>query len=499
MLSEYRQRFGQFHTDLHREAYLFRSGRKLGFDAAHIFSEYSDLFRLSTIGELRAKLEETSEYRENERTSIKRLIGFALENHLGTQVQAVSEEIESYEASARIDWDGHKISFQHVVDWLTAELPAKEADANRRRDLYARRADVINGTQDLRAERLEKLHSGAGELGYENYLAMRRELRGIDYEKLVTPANQILSITESRYISALSPLLARETSVSMDEATAADLGHLQRYVRFDAFFGREQMPRIYRELFAAWGFKTEHQSNVEIDSAARPNKQLQAFSSPIQVPDEIKLAVNFVGGQSNYREFLREAGHAQHFAWASRNLYPEFQFTGDAAVGEAWGMLLENLLLDQSWVTGTFGFVENAEFRHALAVFRLMNIRRQAAKLIYEAEFHSEKLTGKLLGGAGPRYAELMTDAVRVRFDETEYLREVSDDLRSASFLRAAMFEAQMRDHLKTKFGSRWWASAKAGEMLIDLWNTGQRYSVEELAAMIGLGELDVECLVQED
>lgn len=33
--------------------------------------------------------------------------------------------------------------------------------------------------------------------------------------------------------------------------------------------------------------------------------------------------------------------------------------------------------------------------------------------------------------------------------------------------------------------------------MLIDLWNTGQRYGVEDLARMIGLGELDFECLVQ--
>lgn len=495
MLSEYRQRFGQFHTDLHREEYLFCSGRKLSFDAAHFFSEFRELFRLSTIGELRVKLEETSEYRETERTSINRLISFAQEHHLVIQVQAISEEIESYEASARIDWDGHKISFQQVADWLRTELPAQEADANRRRDLYARRADVINGAQDLRAERLGKLHSGARELGYENYLAMRRELWGIDYEKLVTSANRILSKTESRYVSTLSPLFLRETNASIDEVTAADLGHLQRYARFDAFFGREQMPRIYRELFAALGFKTETQSNVEIDSAARPNKQQQAFTSPIQIPDEIKLAINFVGGQSNYREFLREAGHTQHFAWTSHNLYPEFQFIGDAATSEAWGMLLENLLLDQSWLTGTLGLVENAEFRHTLAALRLLELRRQAAKIIYETEFYSRKLTG----GAGPRYAELMTDAVRVRFDQTEHLREVSIDLRSASFLRAAMFEAQMRDHLKTKFGSRWWTSAKAGEMLIDLWNTGHRYSVEELAAMIGLGELDIECLVQED
>jgi hypothetical protein len=60
------------------------------------------------------------------------------------------------------------------------------------------------------------------------------------------------------------------------------------------------------------------------------------------------------------------------------------------------------------------------------------------------------------------------------------------------------LFESQLREYLKTQFGLRWWASRRAGEMLIDLWNTGQRYTVEELAAMIGLGDLDFDWLASE-
>src|SRR5690349_22085336 len=131
MLSEYRQRFSQFHTDLSREEYLFRSGRKSARESAHIFSEYSDLFRLSAVEELRAKLNENPEYRETEAKSIRRLIAFALENNLAARTRDVSEEIERYEAAARIDWDGQPISFHR-----SAELLANEADAKRRRDLY---------------------------------------------------------------------------------------------------------------------------------------------------------------------------------------------------------------------------------------------------------------------------------------------------------------------------------------------------------------------------
>ncbi len=489
MLSEYRQRFSDFHTELHGEDYLFRSGHKRESEIARVWSEYSDLFKPSAIAELRAKLEETSEYRETERTGIKRLISFAEEGALTARAQEVSKEIEGYEANAVIDWEGRKIPFR-----MSASMLADEADLARRRDLFARRAGVIEASQDLRAERLEKLRDGARELGYENRLVMRRELYGLDYEGLASKARGILSKTESGYMNALATLLPRETGVSRDDATQADLEFLRKFTRFDHFFPRERALGVYRELFAALGFDSEKQSNLAIDSEPRPGKQLQAFCSPIRVPDEIKLSVNLTGGQANYRELLREAGRAQLYAWTSRNIYPEFRLGGDRAVVEAWGLLLENLIADERWLMTTFGFVENREFRRALATFRLLSLRRSAATLDYEVEFHS----GRLAGDAGARYAELMTDAARVRFDGTERLQSLDDAFHSADFLRASAFEAQMREYLKTRFGARWWASRKAGETLIDLWNTGRRYTVEEIASMIGLGALDFDWLSAE-
>lgn len=494
MLSDYRQRFGEYHSELHREDFLFRAGRQTSRDVAHIHSEYSDLFRLSTVEELRAKFNDVSESRKTERAAIARLIAFALEGNLLARVREVSSEIAEYEAASKIDWpsknnlDVQRIPFHQIEDLLAAE-----PDRQRRRELHARRADVVKGAQDLLAERFAILRDGARELGFTSYPAMRRELRGVDLDAIAAKATQLLSKTESRYVSELAPLLARETGVALDEATVADLPYLRRYTRFDVFFPREAMLRVYRELFAGFGFNPDKQTNVELDAAVRAGKQPRAFCSPIRIPDEIKLVVQPTGGQLAYGEFLRAAGKAQSAAWTSRNLPPEFQRGGDAAVPMAWALLIENLLLEEAWLTGTFSFVANAEFRWALSLFRLLELRREAARLTYELEFHS----GNLTSGIGERYAELMTDALRVRVDGTDCLRDLSDDFHPAAALRAAAFEAQLRDFLKTQFGSRWWASRKAGEMLIDLWSTGQQYSVEELAAMIGLGELDSDLLVR--
>jgi hypothetical protein len=483
MLSEYRQRYGTYHSDINREEYLYRSGRKEKRETAHITGEYSDLFTLSVAQELGQLLEGVAEYRETERASIKRLIAFARTGNLAARTRELTEEIESFETSALIDWDGRKIGFRQ-----SAELLANEPDTLRRRDLSARRNDVIKGAQDMRAERFAIMQGVAS--SYRNYAAMQGELHGIDYQRLAEAAKVVLSKTESAYVLALSRLFARKIEIPMDEASQADLGYLYRFDEFDHFFSRGRMIEIYRELFTDLGFKVDKQENVELDSAARPEKG--SFCSPIRVPEEIKLVTDLTGGQMNYREFLRAAGQAQNYAWTSANLYPEFRIGSERAVKASWGMLLENLMFDRHWLLGTFGFIESEWFRHVLAILRLMAVRAAVARLDYELEFYSGG------GNTGARYTELMTDAVRVKFDEAGHLRDVSDDLHPANYLRACALESQLREHLKSKFGLRWWASRKAGEMLIDLWNMGERYTVEELASIIGLGKLDFDWLAAE-
>jgi hypothetical protein len=199
-------------------------------------------------------------------------------------------------------------------------------------------------------------------------------------------------------------------------------------------------------------------------------------------------------GYTFYRDFLQAAAHTQLYAWTSRESHYEFRVPGDPAVAAAWGSLLGQLLHDAGFLVGAFGFPESNEFRHALAVFSLLHARRAAALLQYETELRA----GRLAHNAGARFAELLGDGVRVRYDEAEHLRAVEVPFQAAANLRAWAFAAQMREHLKTRYGARWGDSRKAGEMLIDLWNTGQRYTLEELAALVGLGDLDFDWLVSD-
>lgn len=475
-LTEHRQRFSEFKTQSHRDQYLYHSGQKHRLETRHLESEFSDLFSAATIVELHKELDSSN--RENDRAGIKLLIANATTLHLHSRVRELSDEIRDYESQASIVWEGETISFAD-----STKLLRDEASSNKRHDIAKRRAEIIKGGQDLRAERLDKLHESAQELGAESYLKLYENLREIDYENLSNQLQSFLSQTERAYVAALSPALLRESNVALNEATNADLPHFRRLARFTKFFPAWQLKHAYRETYSGLGIFTYKQDNVIVDETSRSN---QAHHFPIRVPDEIRVIFSAQDGAPNFRAMLHETGHAQQFAWTSRNLFPEFQFTGDGAVREVFGLLFAGLLSEHRWLIDLLSYHESDEFRHLLSVQKLMTLRRFAAKLEYEIELH----TGKLSSHAGTSYTELLTEAVRVRHDDSEHLRDVEDGFAVTDYLRAAAFEAQLREQLKTKFGTRWWTSRKAGDYLIDLWNTGGRYKAEEMAKMIDLGEL---------
>jgi hypothetical protein len=112
--------------------------------------------------------------------------------------------------------------------------------------------------------------------------------------------------------------------------------------------------------------------------------------------------------------------------------------------------------------------------------------------VVYEEELRAGRGS---LGSARERYVEAMLDATRVRPAAAEYLADIDDGFYAADYLRAFALEVQLRDLLKTRFGRRWWRSRPAGDLLKELWATGNEYTADDLAAELGLGALSFDAL----
>lgn len=487
MLDDYRRDFEEFHTSNAREHYLFHSGQKNCLEIAPIYERYAHLFDIDSIGSLKA--DGLSAGRDTETVSINRLLAFAVEQFLESSVKELTEHISQFEATATVEFRGRDMTFQD-----SAVAIINEPDRESRKAIYAKRLALIEQSNDLRAQRIAKLHETACSLGYSSYGELFEQLRHLDFKKIAGPCEALLSQTESSYTARLDEALRRDLGLSIDAGERPDAMYLLHLTNFDDRFPSQQMLRVYSETMSGLGISVQSQRNIVIDSEVRPRKNPRAFCMPITIPDDVRLVIRPVGGQSDYQSLLHESGHAQHFAWASAQLPPEFKYTGDYALTETYAFLFNHLVSDRNWLRDFLGLADSTEFVRSVILARLVTVRRYVAKFCYERGLH---YAGDLNGQA-EQYAELQTNSTGFKTSAAEFLFDLDDSFYSASYLRAWAFEVLLREYMKTRFGSRWWTSSAAGIFLKEIWETGDRYTADEMAAQIGIGTIDFEPLADE-
>ena len=493
--SDYRKDFAAFSSALELAHYRHRAGFEPELHSEPIYERYSDLFTPEAIQDLQRALEDTPAHLDTERAGLGTLLGAARVGYMEARVRELTDECAHCQSGSQVEWDGERVALNSVPKML-----ANEGDVRRRHELGARWVDAISRCNDLRAARLESFHASAVKLGFDSYAALYEDIMVTDLELLAAQTDDFLRRTESVYTAALRKTAARDVpGVGFDELDYSDYLFFQRLVRLDPFFPARGVMPTYAAAMSGLGIRVEQQKNIHIDAELRPTKNPRAACFRINPPEDVRLLVAPVGGVYDYTVLFHEVGHAQHFAWSSNDLvkrYPEFLYAPDHATMESYAFLLNYLYLDPLWLREYLPNVreENVrEIRSTLSLLTLHNVRRYAGKLRYELEMHTaSNLRSEQLA---ERYAALQTEATLFRRDPALYLWDVDDGFYAASYLRAWAFEIGLREHLLVRHGRRWWQERRAGDELIDLWNTASRYTVEELARLVGFGELDFDLL----
>lgn len=489
MLDHYREELTGFYEALRRQQYLYFSGQKDRFELEPIFDRYSDLFREDTIQELKRLLDQTPQHFQTQREGIRRLIACAEEHFLQRSVVELTEQIAEREGRAVIGVDGREVPFHRVT-----ELLANEPDAARRRHMNEQRLHIIRQNLELHEERIRRMHQGSRLLGYDNYWSMIESWPGSALRRTTDEFEDFLHRTEDLYFRHLERELADSLFLAVDEADRADVERFLQLHEYVDLFPADGVISAYRETLREMHIDLDKQSNIDIDDVQRPRKSPRAFCAPIRVPEEIKLSISPRGGVVDYETMLHEGGHAQHYAWTSPALPVEFKLAGDAAVTEGYAFLFQYLILDPLWLDELLRFPGSQSLVTSLWLRKLFYLRRYVAKLTCERQLH----TTEELSSSGLQYAQALTEATGFRYTSDEFLHDLDDRVYTARYLRGWLFEVQLREFLRTRFGKRWWKSKKAAHLLIDLWNTGERYPVDELATLADLGTLSVEPLIHE-
>ena len=225
------------------------------------------------------------------------------------------------------------------------------------------------------------------------------------------------------------------------------------------------------------GIDLHAQRNVHLDLEQRPGKSPRAFCSPIEVPGKVMLVIQPIGGHDDWRALFHEAGHTEHYANTSPDLKLEAKRLGDMAVTEGWASLFEHLVDEPAWLNRRLDVPGVAKIANAGAASELYFLRRYCAKLLYEIEFFQAADAATMR----PRYAELLTEALKLPANPESYLDDIDGSFYVTGYLRSWAVEAQMREHFRSEFGNDWFARREAGDRLRELWSVGQGPTAEEL------------------
>jgi len=482
--NEIRQDVENFCSEMEKEWYLNWAGLKEEMNLSAIYDKYRHLFTKELI---LAVKEERKHAKGEEERKLRYLQQFFVGEYLGTTVREFTDKAETMESKENIKVDGEDIPFR-----LAAVKIANEPNRERRSKLFEARNRVIDKINVVLLERMEKLHETSRELGYTNYMSLFKDIKGIDFQRLEKLMRDFIAKTESIYTTRMDKALLEKVGVKLKDAEKHDLAFFFRAKEFDTYFKKEDAVGTLRKTLANMDLRLERQKNIEVDVEERPKKSPRAFCCGVKVPDDVKLVIMPKGGHDDYAALFHEAGHAEHFGCVNSDLAVEYKRLGDNSVTETFAFLLEYLLTDENWLRQYTPLKEAEEYLAFLYLYKLYFLRRYGGKLSYELKLH----TAETLKEMDKIYKQTLEEALKFKHPANHYLTDHDDGFYCAQYLRAWIFEEQLKAILKERFGEKWFNNREAGTFLKDLWVDGQKYDVVELAQMLGYKDLSIDLLL---
>jgi hypothetical protein len=476
-LDAYRAEADRFIAELDEEFYLHYAGLKDRLELEPIYERHDELTGLERARWLGASVDGDRGVRE--------LWHFACEGYLGKLTREHAERQAAVEAELEVTVDGETIPFRMLRPTM-----ANEPDRGRRerldRVMWEATEEHLN---PIYLESLGVVRDALPALGVSDYVELHERF-GFRLRELAGQCRAFLDSTEQLYEQSLDLAMRELLGLGLAEAQRWDLQRMIRSPQWDAGFPADKMVPALTATLADLGIDLERQENVHLDIEQRPQKSPRAFCSAIEIPDKVMLVIQPIGGADDWRAFFHEAGHAEHYGNTSPDLAMEDKRLGDTAVTEGWAMLLQHLTDEPSWLSRRLDFPRPNEYASEGMMWLLFFVRRYAAKLLYELEFFRGD------PAAMPqRYVELLGEATKIEPSPANYVADIDAGFYVYSYLRSWAFEAQLRDHLRERYGTDWFTSREAGSLLRDLWAQGQRPTADELLREVSGSEIEMEAV----
>jgi hypothetical protein len=487
-IDTYSREAEQFVSALDREYYLHFAGHKESFEIETIYERHASLFERAVVEQLR---DQVGGLAGDEQRRGRFLLQLAVEGLIGQATKSQAARLAEREAVLEIEFDGESESYRQAVI-----VQSNEPDSERRLTIEtARLRALVEELNPLHLEIVERSHELARELGWPSYRAMYEELKAIDLGALERQTRAFSEATDARFRELVEPELVRETGIGFDRVRRSDLPYFFRAPSHDRLFAPDALVDAFERSLAGFGIDLREQPNVHLDLEQRRRKSPRAFCAPVRVPGEVYLVIPRSGGRDDYAALFHEGGHTEHFGTVDATLPFEFRQLGDNSVTEGFAFLFEHLIEDREWLALVLGVDDVDHYLDHSRASKLLFLRRYAAKLTYELELHGGE---RGLAEMPSLYSRLLGAAAGMEWPAEMYLADVDEGFYCANYLRAWALEAQLRRHLRERFGDDWFRAREAGDVLRSAWRQGQRLSADELLGELTGERLDFGVMVEE-
>ena len=406
-------------------------------------------------------------------------------------LRAYLDELYNLEASLEVYLDDTVIAYRDVG----TEIYISD-DRNYRRELYeAIRPATLKYINPLLRTIVDEQRKLCRELGFADYDDYWQNVHSLNFDEFSHITEQLLFETNTLFREMLEERVGETLKdLKIEDIKPYDRSQLFRIRGYDELFTKEKMLPTMKNFLLGLGINLENQKNINIDFSDIPEKGARASTYIIRVPSDIRVLGKPSAGIDDYAALFHEMGHAQHYANTKEPRY-EFHLLGDGGLSECYAFLFEEMLMDPLFLTEEIG-VSNAMAKQI--------VRRNLFSYLYSLRYYITLFNyerGLHQGVEDPveLYRELMETNLllpRTREDaELGYL-SANEDFYSVYYLEAWFASVMLRRYLEDNYGRRWYKNKKAGEFLMDLWATGERYSTRELIHKLGYNDFEVEPVI---
>jgi hypothetical protein len=406
--------------------------------------------------------------------------------------------LSSLLASAHLEGRTREFAIAATRTFASQQIRFEDADVNFREAAarwpligeVSRRHEIEDGWRQVVRSDLnpglerwhEALRANLQPLGAPDWLGFWSELRGLDLAAATRLAENVLSSTADVFTHALG-IYFGQLDLPLDDAWRSDLDFAMRAPRFDAVFTeRIRMPTLIR-VFRDLGIELTDQTSLHLEYASWPGVHVL----PLDIPREVRVQQRLIGGWQDLAEALRALGMAQHMVHTDPSLQFWERWLGDEAPTLGYGLLMESLVRDKTWLAGRLDYAASEDFRAIAYLAWLWRIRSLAASTLYELRLWAAEPGTSMAAD----FEETLTAATHVRHFPDDYLLCLLNSpwstLRSAVALRAEVFAAQLRTFLRSEFDEEYWRSSRAAHFIKDeLWRPGRRHTADDLLGFMG-------------